>query len=115
MNDKRIVQVVLLSIPLLHLVLFGLLPIYGVTLAFKDFSFAKGLFSPWNGLRNFRVLFRNDIQTLKILLRTAAIGTVRALLLFLIPLVLVLVLDTLPIAWLTAPAIHRAQNRQVED
>jgi putative aldouronate transport system permease protein len=95
-NDRRLVQVVLLSIPLLHMVLFGLLPIYGVTLAFKDFSFAKGLFSPWNGLRNFRVLFRNDIQTLKILLRTAAIGTVRALLLFLIPLVLVLVLDTLP-------------------
>jgi putative aldouronate transport system permease protein len=95
-NDKRIVQVVLLSIPLLHLVLFGLLPIYGVTLAFKDFSFAKGLFSPWSGLRNFQVLFRNDTQTLRILARTGAIGTVRALLLFLVPLAFVLVLDTLP-------------------
>ena len=96
MNNKRLTQAVLLVIPVLHLFLFGLLPLYGITLAFKDFSFARGLFSPWNGLENFRILFRDDIQVLRILVRTVSIGAGRVVLLFFVPLAFVLVLDTLP-------------------
>jgi len=85
-----------LFVPLVCLVLFSLLPLYGITLAFRDFSFTRGLFSPWNGVENFQYLFRADIQVTKILIRTVAIGTVRAILLFFVPLAFVLVLDTLP-------------------
>lgn len=38
--NKMLAQAVLLFIPLLHLILLDLLPLYEITLAFKDFSFS---------------------------------------------------------------------------
>ncbi len=36
------------------------IPMFGLVLAFKDISFALGVFkSPWNGLKNFEFLFRS--------------------------------------------------------
>jgi putative aldouronate transport system permease protein len=125
MNDRRFVQVLLFFVPLLHLVVFGLLPLYGVTLAFKEFSFARGIFSPWNGLENYRYLLETDPTAMRILGRTAVLGSVRAILLFVVPLAFVLVLDSfrrerlkmavllfllIPqfISWVAAASIFRA-------
>lgn len=87
----------LLLLPALLLIgVFSLLPLYGLTLAFREFSFSKGLASPWNGLANFRWIFTADPNVPRVLLTTLAVGTVRALALFLFPLAFSLVLDTLP-------------------
>lgn len=49
----------LLLIPgLAMLILFRYVPMYGITIAFKDFNIFQGILkSPWAGLENFRRLF----------------------------------------------------------
>ena len=71
---------------LLYLLINNYLPMFGVFLAFKDFNYIKGIFgSDWNGLENFRFLFRTRdawIMTRNTLLYNAAfivIGTVVAI------------------------------------
>lgn len=53
----------LLLLPVvIYFVLFHYLPMYGVTLAFKDFSIQKGILgSPWAGLKHFARLFDSTI------------------------------------------------------
>lgn len=42
----------------IYLIINNYMPMVGLTLAFKKFSFAKGIFkSPWNGIENFTYLF----------------------------------------------------------
>ena len=49
--------IMLLPIFLFYLV-FSYLPMYGITLAFKDFNFTKGIMgSPWNDFANFKKIF----------------------------------------------------------
>jgi len=60
--SKRIVarwQLYLMSVPaLLALLIFSYKPMYGIIIAFKDFSLSKGYWgSPWCGLDNFERLF----------------------------------------------------------
>ncbi len=44
-----------LLLPLIYYVIFHYIPMYGVTVAFKDFKFMSGILgSPWIGLDNFR-------------------------------------------------------------
>ena len=40
----------------IHQLLFTAIPLISVGIAFKEFSFTKGIFSPFNGLENFRAL-----------------------------------------------------------
>jgi putative aldouronate transport system permease protein len=41
-----------------YFIIFHYVPMYGVVLSFKDFSFAKGILgSPWSGFANFQYLF----------------------------------------------------------
>ena len=49
----------LLAVPsIIYLIINNYMPMAGLILAFKKFSFAKGIFkSPWNGLENFSYLF----------------------------------------------------------
>ncbi len=49
----------LIALPgMLYLLINNYLPMAGLVLAFKNYSFAKGIWgSPWNGLKNFRFLF----------------------------------------------------------
>jgi putative aldouronate transport system permease protein len=55
----------------LLIVLFNYMPMFGLVLAFKNFSFAKGIFgSDWNGLDNFRLLFLSASTTWRILRNT---------------------------------------------
>ena len=51
---------VMLILPLTYIVIFSYVPMYGVTIAFKDFSFRKGIIgSPWIGFENFRMFFNS--------------------------------------------------------
>jgi putative aldouronate transport system permease protein len=44
----------------LFYLIFAYVPMYGVTLAFKDFNYSLGIMgSPWNGLQNFKEVLRN--------------------------------------------------------
>jgi len=48
----------LLSFGLIYFIVFRYIPMYGVQLAFKKFSYRKGVVgSPWVGWNNFKTLF----------------------------------------------------------
>lgn len=46
---------------ILTLIVFNYLPMFGITIAFKNFNYSKGLFgSPWAGFKNFEFLFKSN-------------------------------------------------------
>lgn len=61
--SKGIWQLYLLAlIPVIFVVIFSYLPIGGILMAFKDFSFRKGIWgSPWVGLKYFKQLIDTPI------------------------------------------------------
>lgn len=52
----------LIALPgIIYLFINNYIPMFGVFLAFKDYSYVKGVFgSDWNGLNNFKYLFKQD-------------------------------------------------------
>ena len=51
----------MLFIPITYYIVFKYLPMYGVTIAFKDYNMFKGILeSPWVGLKYYRRLFRQN-------------------------------------------------------
>lgn len=57
LNKYRMLYLVALP-SIIYLIVNNYMPMLGLTLAFKNFSFAKGIFnSPWNGIQNFTYLF----------------------------------------------------------
>lgn len=62
---KGIYQLYILALlPVLFLLIFNYVPMYGILVAFKDFSIRKGIWrSDWAGLRYFEQLFRLPIFT----------------------------------------------------
>jgi len=57
-----------------YLFIFRYIPIYGITIAFKKFSIAKGIWnSPWVGLKNFKVVFQ-DAAFYKVIRNTVIIN-----------------------------------------
>ncbi len=58
-RDKYLYLIMVL--PTLYFALFHYVPMYGVTLAFKDFKVAEGILgSPWVGLKHFEAFLSND-------------------------------------------------------
>ena len=84
----------LLLLPsLVFYVIFKYIPIYGLQLSFKTFSYAKGISgSPWVGLQNFRFLFQQPAfwSALK---NTVIISLLRLIFSFPVPIVLALLLN----------------------
>ena len=84
---KRDLPLFLIALPgVLYLIINNYIPMLGVFLAFKDFSYMKGIFkSDWCGLKNFEFLFRTKdawIMTRNTILYNVAfiiIGTVMAI------------------------------------
>ncbi len=77
----------LIALPgIIYLFINNYIPMFGVFLAFKDYSYRKGIFgSDWNGLKNFEYLFKQDAFTIirNTLLYNASfiiIGTMAAIL-----------------------------------
>jgi putative aldouronate transport system permease protein len=86
-STAQTLPLMLIALPgLIYLLINNYLPMFGVFLAFKDYSYARGIFgSKWNGLDNFEFLFRTKdawIMTRNTLLYNAAfivLGTVFAI------------------------------------
>lgn len=57
--DKNTFALLLIALPgMLYLIINNYIPIMGIFIAFKKFSYAKGIWgSPWCGLDNFKFLF----------------------------------------------------------
>jgi putative aldouronate transport system permease protein len=77
-NYWRHRDLVLLALPaLLILIIFRYVPMYGVTLAFKDFSLKLGVLgSPWVGLKHFQLFFSSE-QALRVTRNTLIISTLK--------------------------------------
>jgi putative aldouronate transport system permease protein len=78
---------------LIYLLIFRYYPMYGIVMAFKDFSFAKGIMaSPWNSFANFRQLFESSVFY-DVLRNSVALSVLRIAWGFPIPIVLALMLN----------------------
>ena len=75
------------------LLLFKYAPIYGLVIAFKDFSVHRGLLgSPWNDFKHFRWLFQDPFFA-RVLFNTFWISTLRLIFAFPAPIVMALMLN----------------------
>ena len=89
----------LLMIPgALWFLCFHLLPLYGISIAFMDYSPKTGMFSEFVGLYNFRVLFSNDEFT-HILWNTVRISLLKILFGFPMPILLALSINAVRVQW----------------
>lgn len=74
-------------------IIFSYVPMYGITLAFKDFNFAKGIMaSPWNDFANFKKLFVS-IDFWRAFRNTLWISAGRLVIEFPVPIILALLLN----------------------
>ena len=57
-------------VPLAYIVIFCYVPMFGVQIAFRDFTPSKGIFgSPWVGLKHFRTFF-GSYQAMRVIVNT---------------------------------------------
>ena len=84
----------LLSIPgLILLILFSYVPMYGLTVAFKDFNIHKGIMqSPWIGFEHFAYLFSNK-EFLRVIWNTIWISILKLFFAFPVPIIMALMLN----------------------
>lgn len=87
----------LLLLPgVLYFVVFRYVPMYGIIIAFKNFSFAKGILgSPWSGLQNFKYLFHlQDFYS--VLFNSVTLSLLKLAICFPIPIILAIMLNEIP-------------------
>lgn len=87
-------------IPLAWLIVFHYVPMFGITLAWKDYNPWKGFFgSPWNGWENWEMMFTgggSDTGGFLLALRnTLAIGGLNLTVAFVVPIIFALLLSQL--------------------
>lgn len=60
-NRRNVELTIMVLVPMIVLIIFRYLPMFGVVLAFKDFQYDVGILkSPWVGLDNFKFLFSSQ-------------------------------------------------------
>lgn len=96
---RRIVQgwrlYVMLILPMAYVIIFLYLPLYGVQIAFKNFSVGLGISgSPWVGLQHFRT-FVQSYQFWSLIRNTLILNLYELLALFPMPVVLALLLNAI--------------------
>lgn len=73
--------------PALYFIIFNYIPMYGITIAFKDFKVSKGIFgSEWVGLANFKELFTGE-AFLTALRNTASMAGLNLTIGFVVPII----------------------------
>ncbi|MFJ5848100.1 ABC transporter permease [Streptomyces sp. NPDC092903] len=78
------------------LLLFHYVPLLGNVIAFQDYQPYIGiLHSPWNGLKNFEVLFNGDDQFVRALVNTLELTLIQVVFVFPVPILLALALNSL--------------------
>ena len=103
-KKKRFLQVfnaqkhlfLLSAIPLVWILVFAILPLAGIIIAFKNFNFVDGIFgSPWAGLKYFRNLL-TDFHFPKIIRNTVSISLLKIIIGFPFPIIFALLINELP-------------------
>ena len=57
---KSLPYYIIILLPLLYLIVFKYVPMYGIQIGFKDYRVSKGIFaSPWAGLKYFEMFFNS--------------------------------------------------------
>lgn len=85
----------LLLVPVIHQIIFVYVPIYGVTIAFKNFKMARGIIgSSWNNFEHFKELF-SDIFFYRVLRNTIRLSFLSIALGFPITIIFALLLNEL--------------------
>ncbi len=89
-------ELYLLMLPILaYYIIFQYGPLFGLTIAFKNYTPGKGFFeSPWVGLRHFRAFF-SDYYFLRVLKNTIIISWSNLVFAFPMPIILALLLNEL--------------------
>ncbi len=83
----------IILLPIVWLVIFCYVPMYGVQLAFKKFSVSKGIFdSPWIGFRYFELLFTSP-SGLKVIANTLLLSFYSLIAGFPLPIILAVALN----------------------
>ncbi|MBO1910713.1 sugar ABC transporter permease, partial [Microvirga sp. 3-52] len=83
----------MLLIPMLMLFLFSYGPMYGILIAFKDFSPGLGIWqSPWNNFEHFKRLF-DDYLFIRALKNTIIISLLKIIISFPAPIIFALLLN----------------------
>lgn len=84
-----------LLLPLIYLIIFQYVPMFGLQIAFKDYTMSKGILgSPWAGMKYFNKFF-NDYNFKRILVNTLRISLYSLVVNFFIPITLALSLNCL--------------------
>ena len=84
---------VMLILPLAYYIVFHYYPMYGLTIAFKNFSIFKGVWdSPWVGFANFEKIF-NIPEFTRALFNTIRLNFLNLLVCFPAPIILALLLN----------------------
>jgi putative aldouronate transport system permease protein len=84
---------------ILFYVIFKYIPMLGLVIAFKDYNFFDGIMnSPWVGMTNFEVLFRNP-QTVSIIRNTFVLSVLNIVVGFPFPIILALLLNEARKVW----------------
>ncbi|RAV05501.1 sugar ABC transporter permease [Paenibacillus sp. YN15] len=80
-------------------IMFHIVPLYGVALAFKNFNPSLGIWgSPWAGLEHFRYIFYNP-QSKQILFNTVYIAVLKIVTMQIIPVTFAVLLNELRKIW----------------
>ena len=86
---------VMLLLPMLYIIIFKYVPIYGVQMAFRDYNIFKGILgSPWVGEKYFRQFFSSS-EFVKLIGNTLTISIYGLLAGLVFPIILALVLNYL--------------------
>jgi putative aldouronate transport system permease protein len=86
----------LVLLPILWIAIFRYWPLYGVTMAFQQFTFRQGYFgSPWVGLEHFIDLFENRVF-MRAFWNTWIINAMRIVFGFPAPIILALLINEIP-------------------
>ncbi len=99
-DSKKHYQLYMLAIPMiLFYLIFVYTPMYGIIIAFKDFSIVKGIgASPWIGFENFRNVFENIFFN-RAFVNTLFISLGKVVLGFPVPIILALLLNEVRARW----------------
>lgn len=89
----------MLSPGIILTIMFHIVPLYGVALAFKNFNPTLGIWnSPWAGLEHFRYIFYNP-QSKQILFNTVYIAVLKIITMQIIPVTFAVLLNELRKVW----------------
>jgi putative aldouronate transport system permease protein len=78
---------------LIYLIIFKYIPMYGIIIAFKNFSFSKGILgSPFNNFQHFKTLF-NSQDFYRILFNSINLSMVKIIFAFPIPIIFAILLN----------------------